>query len=542
MTAWFDPFQLVSTGLQVLVSELIGTRSDYRVIESFGSPQPPYDFSNEEEIWFDYVADVGDGWNSTFTIATLLARDSLSVSTGTQPESIETTRGRILIMGGDEVYPLASRDNYQEKLVAPYESANNSSDGNQSAIFAIPGNHDWYDGLTSFTRLFCQGRNIGGWQTLQRRSYFAIKLPHRWWLWGVDIQLESDLDQPQVDYFRLVAEKMEPGDRVIVATAEPDWIYGNIYDPRLQKNLAFLEDNIIRGQAKAKLQIAIAGDLHHYRRHEAVDGSHVQLITAGGGGAFLHPTIGQPVDTIRVGADRDREFTLRQCFPSKRTSRLLLVRNFLFPIYNRKFGLLGGAAYLVIVWTLGLWVKPDNEAVFLRSILESPPAAFCIASVLLVFVAFTDTHNRLYKYFAGSLHGLAHLFGCFVAGRIAAAILHISAYRPIPLSKFIAAACVVFGAGYVISSLLMGAYLYVSLQVFQRHANEAFSALHVEDYKNFVRMYINKEGKLTVHPIGVKRVPKQWKPSERSSDNNPRLMPLDHKIEPFLIEKPIEIV
>ena len=88
----------------------------------------------------------------------------------------------------------------------------------------------------------------------------------------------------------------------------------------------------------------------------------------------------------------------------------------------------------------------------------------------------------------------------------------------------------------------MGAYLYVSLQVFQRHANEAFSALHVEDYKNFVRMYINKEGKLTVHPIGVKRVPKQWKPSERSSDNNPRLVPLDHKIEPFLIEKPIEIV
>lgn len=118
MTAWFDPFPLVSTGLQVLVSELIGTRSDYRVIESFGSPQPPYDFSNEEEIWFDYVADVGDGWNSTYTIATLLARDNLSVSAGVHGENVQTRRGRLLIMGGDEVYPLASRDNYQEKLVA----------------------------------------------------------------------------------------------------------------------------------------------------------------------------------------------------------------------------------------------------------------------------------------------------------------------------------------------------------------------------------------------------------------------------------------
>jgi len=540
MTAWFDPFPLVSTGLQVLVSELIGTRSDYRVIESFGSPQPPYDFSKEEEIWFDYVADVGDGWNSTYTIATLLARDSLSVSAGVHPENVQTCRGRILIMGGDEVYPLASRDNYQEKLVAPYECANVGSKS-QAAIFAIPGNHDWYDGLISFTRLFCQSRDIGSWQTMQRRSYFAIQLPHRWWLWGVDIQLESDLDRPQVDYFRSIAEKMQPGDRVIIATAEPDWIYGNIYDPNLQKNLAFLEETLIRGQARAKLQITIAGDLHHYRRHEAVDGSRVQLITAGGGGAFLHPTIGQPVDTIRIGADRDREFTLRESFPSQQISRLLLLRNFLFPLYNPKFGILGGAVYLVIVWTLGLWVKSDSEAAFFRNILESPAAAFCIASVVLVFVAFTDTHDRVYKYLAGSLHGVAHLFGCIVTGRIAGDILQISANRPIPLPKFIAAACIVFGAGYVISSLLMGAYLYISLQVFQRHANEAFSALHIEDYKNFIRMHINKQGKLTMYPIGVKKVPKRWKPTE-SSSNNPGYDPTDREIEPFLIEKPVEII
>ena len=333
---------------------------------------------------------------------------------------------------------------------------------------------------------------------------------------------------------------MQPGDRVIIATAEPDWIYGNIYDPNLQKNLAFLEETLIRGQARANLQITIAGDLHHYRRHEAVDGSHVQLITAGGGGAFLHPTIGQPVDTIRIGADRDREFTLRKSFPSQQTSRLLLLGNFLFPIYNPKFGILGGAVYLVIVWTLGLWVsrtaKRPSSGIFWN---RQRRHFHCIRRIGVR--SFTDTHDRVYKYLAGSLYGVAHLFGCIVSGRIAGDILQISANRPIPLPKFIAAACIVFGAGYVISSLLMGVYLYISLQVFQRHANEAFSALHIEDYKNFIRMHINKQGKLTMYPIGVKRVPKRWKPTETSS-NNPRYDPTDREIEPFLIEKPGEII
>ena len=134
--------------------------------------------------------------------------------------------------------------------------------------------------------MFFQNRWIGGWQTRQRRSYFALKLPHSWWLWGVDLQLESDIDQPQLDYFCEVAkERVNPGDRIILATAEPDWIYGNIYDLKLQNNLAFLEERVLR-DAKATLRVALAGDLHHYRRHQAADGSGKQLITAGGGGAF----------------------------------------------------------------------------------------------------------------------------------------------------------------------------------------------------------------------------------------------------------------
>jgi hypothetical protein len=154
------------------------------------------------------------------------------------------------VMGGDQVYPFASREGYKERLVDSYACALPHTGPPHPVLFALPGNHDWYDGLVSFTRLFCQGRWIGGWQTVQRRSYFALKLPHRWWLWGVDVQLESDIDQPQLEYFCKVADEMIEGDRVILAIAEPHWIYGNIYDHKFDNNLIFLEENIIRGGPK----------------------------------------------------------------------------------------------------------------------------------------------------------------------------------------------------------------------------------------------------------------------------------------------------
>jgi hypothetical protein len=541
MTNWYAPGQLLDTGVQVLVSEVIGTRSDFRITESFGPQQQIYDFSEHAEIWFDYVADLGDGWNSTYTIASLLARAALTLKDPKTQTGVETKRGQILIMGGDEVYPLASRDNYQEKLVGPYESAHPHSEPPHPVVFAIPGNHDWYDGLISFTRLFCQERWIGGWKTMQRRSYFAVKLPHRWWLWGVDLQLESDIDQPQLDYFRSVADKMKPGDKVVLLTAEPDWIYGNIYDPKLQKNLAFLEESIIQKRACGRMAVALAGDLHHYRRHEARDGSGTQLITSGGGGAFLHPAIGESVETIRIGRDGQREFGLKSSFPTKETSRRLLLGDFLFPFYNPQFGALAGVLYFVVAWTLGFWTSQGSLWSFIVGLLESPTAVFWILAILSVFIAFTDTHKRLYKYIAGGLHGLANFAGIVASSWAAEQIVGPPAARPIPLHDFLAMAGIIFVLGYALSSFIMGAYLYLSLQFFRRHANEAFSALHIADYKNFLRLHIDQNGSLTIYPVGIEKVPRKWMAATNPSPAEPRLVPADRKIEPFMIEPPIVI-
>jgi hypothetical protein len=542
MTGWYAPGQLLQTGTKVIVSSLLGTRADFRLVESFVAKQPLFDYSSEPEIWIDYVADLGDGWDSTFAVAKTLAAASLQLPSRDGSDTFRTQRGRILVMGGDEVYPTADRDSYQEKLVAPYECALKQSEPPHPHLFAIPGNHDWYDGLVSFTRLFCQGRWVGGWQTQQKRSYFAIKLPARWWLWGVDVQLESDIDQPQLEYFSEVAKQMQAGDRVLLATAEPHWIYGNIYDPKLQKNLAFLEEKVIGDRAKAKLQVGLAGDLHHYRRHEATDGTSRQLVTSGGGGAFLHPTFGPPVESIRVGAESPTTYQLKSEFPDQKTSKRLLLGDLLFPFFNPTFGLLTGALYLAIAWIYREPVAAEFKSLLpdastseragaiVRALLASPAGFFWILVIIGGFWAFTDTHSRPYRYAAGTLHALAHLAGILISSWVGWRAALATSVLPTSIARLLAGAAVTFAVGYVIGSLVMGIYLYVSLRVFRRHANEAFSALHISDYKNFLRLHIDQQGQLTIYPVGIERVPR--------ANSSPADV---QSIKPMLIEKPIRM-
>ena len=133
-------------------------------------------------------------------------------------------RASVLVLGGDEVYPTASAHEYDNRMKGPYRAALPDAPDAPS-MFVLPGNHDWYDGLTSFLRVFAQGRSIGGWRTRQTRSYFAVQLPNRWWLVGLDTQFGSELDAPQLRYFTsFLTAELEPGDSVILCCATPTWV------------------------------------------------------------------------------------------------------------------------------------------------------------------------------------------------------------------------------------------------------------------------------------------------------------------------------
>jgi hypothetical protein len=65
-------------------------------------------------------------------------------------------RGDLLVFGGDTAYPLSSAPEIARRLTHPWNQvlARLGPPARARAMLAIPGNHDWYDGLDGFARLF----------------------------------------------------------------------------------------------------------------------------------------------------------------------------------------------------------------------------------------------------------------------------------------------------------------------------------------------------------------------------------------------------
>jgi len=340
---------------------------------------------------------------------------------------------------------------------------------------------------------------------------------------AVDVQLESNIDFPQLEYFRQAATEMRKGDQVILATAEPDWLYRDIHDPEAESNLGFLEEKVI-SPTGAQVHLWLAGDLHHYRRHAHDDGA--QKITAGGGGAFLHPTHGADVSTLAGG------FTLRKAFPPEAVSRRLTWRNLLFPIINPRFGWVTASVYALVGW----WWQLGGLGRLLGPLL-----------IIFGFILFTDTHSRWYRRVAGSLHGAAHLLAAYGLGVLGVFIaiflaVEVPATTDVPLLQTAIVGGVLFGGGWVVGSFLMGLYLLISLNAFDRHSNEAFSALRIEDFKHFVRLHITEDGRLRIFPFGIERVPRRWRPVPGAGPYEAQLEPDDPQSTPPAAIEPAVLV
>jgi hypothetical protein len=561
MVGWYDPGQLLRTAGEVVISTIFGRNADQRLIEAlFAGPdelqdQDLYvDYSQHDELWLDYVADLGDGWNSTYAVAYHVGRAKLSLSY--EGKRYDTVRGQALVFGGDEVYPTASRAEYKRRTFHPYDCAFHGEHTARPDMFAIPGNHDWYDSLVAFTRYFIDKDDVAGFRTPQLRSYFAVKLPQRWWLLATDTQLGSYIDGPQIEYFRRVATKINTGDSVIVCNAEPVWIYDHLYkqdDPNVDdRNLDFLQNVVLKDKS---VRVFLAGDLHHYRRHAADD--HTQKITAGGGGAFLHPTHGSDVTSIQeefedqADAHRlPRTFQLKKSWPSVEVSKRLCRRNVLFPILNPKFGVAPGLLYLLTAWSvmaplgeLGLSDIGTAMHLTILTVLNNPLAVFWSVTVFLGFWLFTDTHVTWYRWTAGTIHGLTHLLAVFFIGWGAAYVaVHVMGLQFRSISQLLLSGAIIFASGYLVGAVLLGLYLLISLNAFGRHGNEAFSSLKVEDWKHFLRFKIGTDGTLTIFPIGIRRVARRWTETPQGT-SGPRYVPDDPKAsEPELIEGPITLM
>ena len=61
----------------------------------------------------------------------------------------------------------------------------------------------------------------------------------------------------------------------------------------------------------------------------------------------------------------------------------------------------------------------------------------------------------------------------------------------------------------IAASLVLGSYLYICVNWFNLHYDEAFSSLRIADYKAFTRFHVKRNGDLEVFTLAVDKVRNQ---------------------------------
>jgi hypothetical protein len=404
-----------------------------------------------------------------------------------------------------------------------------------------------------FLALFSRKENLhlGGWRSHQRRSYFALRLTEKWWVWGVDAQLEDDVDQPQRDYFSAIARGMPTGANIILCGPEPGWLYtlkqGN-------KSLAVIDDvgSIALNKHKGlKIPVVLSGDTHHYSRYAGDDGV-TQFITSGGGGAFLHSThqlkptvdldrakdgflwLGVRVKQLSLGRDPNPANAAAPAearYPTREESLAMLTGNFRFAASNPGFAILLGAFY----WLLGL------VTVHLRW--DGIGATLIL--LLLGFWFYTKRQEgggaKVFALTAANaiVHTVAVIVLAFVFNKTNVRYLHLADWPRLSFFLFAAEMIVVGG---LIAGALFGIYLYASSRWWNLNHNDAFSAMRLDSHRNFLRLRI-KDDAVTIYPIGLDRVPRrdEWRRNTERRGSPPPAYVAVSPLAPRLIEGPITV-
>ena len=245
---------------------------------------------------------------------------------------------RFAVLASDVIYPVGSADDYDTKFFRPYQDY-------RAPIYAIPGNHDWYEDLGGFMRVFCDDapplppeprprpftrawlrsllwhrphpdaghhlaeackvRSAPEQQAVQPGPYWAIDAgPVR--VIGIDTGLLGTLDAEQGAWLREVSRGPRPK---ILVTGSPLYVDGR-REPCAVEGGGTVDD-IVR-DPEHHYVAAIGGDIHNYQRYPVRldDGRTLQYVVAGGGGAFMHAT--HTIPRVDVAGVTEQDF---RCYP-----------------------------------------------------------------------------------------------------------------------------------------------------------------------------------------------------------------------------------
>ena len=487
----------IEDGIERLKRKYHGCIFEYDLVES----------KTKDGFWFDFTADCGDGFNSSYQVARMLAQQNI-LPIGNNNKKLP--RGDFLLVGGDLAYPSPSEENYNNRFFRVFEDAMpppssfrrekisikkpdlpvrgwkncfNIIDIERKGkdkedlqrykgpcTFTIPGNHDWFDGLATYTRLILNRDWLGGWLLPQERSYFALKLPHGWWVLGLDHALAKDIDINQFKFFADVAASMNSSDAVIIVSHAPHWVTD--FDENLMKGNDQSERNVrelMNTHLAGKVRLRLAGDLHHYTRHvpSSAKGKKIsrslsfdsrktdnccvnqifeplteenrpELVVSGGGGAFLHATHCY-AKNIKVG-DKEVNYTRVCAYPNEKVSYYLGWLNmWYFRSRNWRCDIVWAIAYLGVAYSMfplcGIYAnflavheKNGNIVIFpwlvkiiiglLYRIVTSEKVSFVFVSLIMTLSFMTTSDRKLspsLRFFLSFTHGAGHVIAALVS-------------------------------------------------------------------------------------------------------------------------------
>lgn len=301
------------------------------------------DHADQDEVSFLMLGDTGEGDASQYhVVRPLLARS----------EGISFTW-----IVSDVVYPAGDVDDYEDKFFVPYRQL-------PGPIYAIPGNHDWYDGLQGFMALLCNANpglrspddSARGWKqklrglvwrqprslsaerldelrrlrssaSKQSAPYFAVELKDLL-LVGIDTGIRGVIDADQAAWLRRVSAV--PKDKILV-TGKPLVVNGERRTIGISGSDRTV--NEIVADPGHRYIATIAGDIHNYQRYpvRSADGRLLQHIVTGAGGAYTKATHTISEVTVEGCGCDEADF---RCYPLRGDS--LAAYSIL---YDRRFGL-----------------------------------------------------------------------------------------------------------------------------------------------------------------------------------------------------------
>ncbi len=447
------------------------------------------------DLWIDYLADTGDDISVSRAVARLVFA-AYELPDPAAPEAVlEAPRGDVLLFGGDTAYPVATAEEIAGRVVEPFNQVlAERGDGRARVLLGIPGNHDWYDGLDGFARMFrrhlahsggtqrpqgmrttlfdfarefVRGGQIGkpgtldlaGYAPAQSASYFALPVAPGISVLAVDRQLKR-IDARQQHYFATWMDKnlaMSPW----VVLPDPVLRFG-VTSPNGAGMIESLGLSL-----DARPHLVLSGDVHHYRRD--VDGATLH-ITAGGGGAFLHPA------------------------PLARTGRRAAVVE--WPDVRQCRALLPQVPWKIALGRSGIL---PHLALVLLFVPMLPVGTDASALVALIVVALIAT--PLYALIGGIRRsGAPTLLLAIIAGALTAALplaasrglqaLLDTTGRTLPVAAVAGVSLIV---AVFAGALVFGSFLALSTALGLENT-QAFTALDHPGFKHFVRLRVRADG------------------------------------------------